>query len=356
MATSAVSSTTSANTAVTTSTSTSSTSSTTSATSAQAASKAAAQKIVTSLSAGSGVDVNSLAQNLVDAERIPRQTAIQKKIDKNNSRISGLSAMMYMLSDLKTKLAALKDKSSLSSMTTSSSSSAVSATAVAGAAVGSHEIQVNRLASAQRVISAGFASESASINNGNPFQISISKPGVATGAAGSSSSVNGQLMSISGVNPNGYSDYKSFSVTVDGTTTLTVTPQEGLTTPAQVAADLQTKLRAQAGGGSITVTVDPTVPDQLNIDAGTGHTVAGGAFTTGDYPVHMDGMSFGVPSPATTDFTNFGITVGGQAFSFSLGGSSTPVALAQDIQDRLRAADGGSSNISVLAVGAGDHF
>ena len=182
MATSAVSSTTSTNTVASTSTSGTSN---TSAIAAQAASKAAAQENVTSLGSGSGVDVNALAQNLVDAERIPRQTAIQTKIDKNNSRISGLSAMMYMLSDLKTKLSALKDKSSLSSMTTSSSSTAVSATAVAGAVVGSHEIQVNRLASAQRVMSGGFASDSTSINNGNPFQISISKPGVTTGTAGS---------------------------------------------------------------------------------------------------------------------------------------------------------------------------
>jgi len=92
MATSAVSSTTSAN-AAAMSTSTSSTSGT-STTSAQAASKAAAQKIVTSLSAGSGVDVNALAQNLVDAERIPRQNAIQSKIDKDNARVSGLSAVI----------------------------------------------------------------------------------------------------------------------------------------------------------------------------------------------------------------------------------------------------------------------
>ena len=347
MATSAVSSTTSASTAATTSTS--STSSTTSATSAQAASKAAAQKIVTSLSAGSGVDVNSLAQNLVDAERIPRQTAIQNKIDKNNARVSGLSAMMYMLSDLKSKLSALKDKSSLSSMTATSSSTAVSATAVAGAVVGSHDIQVNRLASAQRMISAGFASDSTSINNGSPFQISISKPGVTTGTAGSSSSVNGQLMSISGVNPNGFSDYKSFSVKVDGTL-LTVTPQVGLSTPAAVAADLQTQLQALTGGATVTVSVDPTVPDQLNIDAGVGHTATAGAFTAGDYPLHLDGISFGSPTPASTDFTDFSLTVGGQNYAFSLGANATPTDLAQDIQAQLQAADNGSANLSVTAV------
>ena len=38
-----------------------------------AANKANAQKIITSLSAGSGVDVASLAQNLVDAEKAPQK-------------------------------------------------------------------------------------------------------------------------------------------------------------------------------------------------------------------------------------------------------------------------------------------
>ncbi|MFN5775721.1 MAG: flagellar cap protein FliD N-terminal domain-containing protein, partial [Burkholderiaceae bacterium] len=112
---------------------------------------------MTSLGSGSGVDVNSLAQNLVDAERIPRQTAIQNKIDKNTARVSGLSAMYYMLSDLKAKLSAMKDKSGLSSLTATSSSSAISATAAPGAVVGSHEIQVNKLATAQRFKSSGFA-------------------------------------------------------------------------------------------------------------------------------------------------------------------------------------------------------
>ena len=39
---------------------------------AAAAKRASAQKIITSLSAGSGVDVAALAQGLVDAERAPQ--------------------------------------------------------------------------------------------------------------------------------------------------------------------------------------------------------------------------------------------------------------------------------------------
>jgi hypothetical protein len=75
-----------------------------------AANKAAAQKLVTSLGAGSGVDVSALAQNLVDAERVPKENAINAKITKNESRISGYAAMSFVLSGVQTALTALKDQ------------------------------------------------------------------------------------------------------------------------------------------------------------------------------------------------------------------------------------------------------
>jgi flagellar hook-associated protein 2 len=355
MATSAVSSTTTANTAAM------STTTSTSATAAQAASKAAAQKLVTSLGSGSGVDVNSLAQNLVDAERIPRQTAIQNKIDKNNARVSGLSAMMYMLSDLKTKLAALKDKSGLSTMTTSSSSSALSATAVAGAAVGSHEIQINKLATAQRVISAaGFASDATAINNGQPFQLSFSKPGVATGAAGVSSAVSGQQSVLSGIDLNGASDFTSFSVQLDGQA-VSVSPTLGLSSMADLATDLQSKLRSRMSAlgmtdaaSSLTVSVDPAQPTGLRLNAGSGHTVAAPTFATSDHAVHLDGASFSA-SNSGGDFTDFSLNVAGVRQSLSLNHlSTTPQDLATDITAQLNIA--GLPDITAEAVGTAGNF
>ena len=72
-----------------------------------ATNKANAQKILTSLGAGSGVDVASLAQNLVDAEKSPRATAINAKISKNESRISGYSAISFVVNEVQTALSAL---------------------------------------------------------------------------------------------------------------------------------------------------------------------------------------------------------------------------------------------------------
>jgi len=112
---------TTSSTATNTATNTATSAGTTTSTATAAANKANAQKILTSLGAGSGVDVNSLAQNLVDAEKIPQQNAIQAKITKNTSRISGYSAVSYVVSNLQTALTALKDQSSFSSVTASSS-------------------------------------------------------------------------------------------------------------------------------------------------------------------------------------------------------------------------------------------
>ena len=99
-----------ATTAVTSSTSTST--ATANAQTAAAAKRASAQKIITSLNAGSGVDVVSLAQSLVDAERAPQESIINTKISKNEARVSGYAAVKFMLNNVKDAVTALKDANS----------------------------------------------------------------------------------------------------------------------------------------------------------------------------------------------------------------------------------------------------
>ena len=84
------------------------TSKTSSAADIAAANKAAAQKILTSLNAGSGVDTASLAQNLVNAEITPQQNIINSKITKNDARVSGYSAVAFVVSELNTAFTGLK--------------------------------------------------------------------------------------------------------------------------------------------------------------------------------------------------------------------------------------------------------
>lgn len=134
---------------------------------AAATNKAAAQSLITSLGAGSGVDTASLAQNLVNAERVPQENAINAKITKNEARVSGYSAISYVMSQVQTAFSALKDQTSFSSLTTSNSNTAAfSVSTGAYAAEGSHDVEVLRVAKYQRSASNGVATATTSLNGG----------------------------------------------------------------------------------------------------------------------------------------------------------------------------------------------
>ena len=133
---------------------------------------------ITALGAGSGVDVKSLAQSLVDAEKSPRKTLIDNKIKKSEGGVSGYAALKYVLSDLKTAFTNLKDQSSFNTLVPRvSQSSALSVTTTATASAGSHTVTVTKLAKPQRNISdgAGFASPLSQLNTGAAFSLVLKK-------------------------------------------------------------------------------------------------------------------------------------------------------------------------------------
>lgn len=154
--------------------------------STQAANRANAQKIITSLGTGSGVDVSSLAQNLTDAERIPKTNAINAKISKNDARISGYSAVSYVMSQVQTAFNALKDERNFTGAVANvTDPSVVTATASASALEGSHSLNISQLAKPQRDVfgsatdGTGFTNSTDTIENLNSLTLSYTKNGVA---------------------------------------------------------------------------------------------------------------------------------------------------------------------------------
>ena len=95
---------------------TATTSSTSTAASTATSAKAAAGKIISTLSAGSGVDVNSLANSLVEAEKAPRKAEIDARVAKAEGGISGYAAMKFVLGDLQTAFNSLKNQSSFNTL------------------------------------------------------------------------------------------------------------------------------------------------------------------------------------------------------------------------------------------------
>lgn len=134
--------------------------------------------LITTLGAGSGVDVKSLAQSLVDAEKQPRKALIDVKITKSEAKVSGYGAVSFVLGELKKKFSALDDLSDFSAMNmTNSQSNSFTASTGSTAVSGTHSIEVLAIAKAQRRTSIGFAATTTSLNAGNAFNLSLTVGG-----------------------------------------------------------------------------------------------------------------------------------------------------------------------------------
>ena len=182
---------------------------TSSITSSSSTATAATPNIVNVMGAGSGMDVKALATSLVDVERQPRESAINKKIDKANARISGYSALRFGLDQLKTAFSALNNKTDFNSVTLSNNkSSYFTATSNSNATAGNHSVSVSALASPQRSQSSigagdtlitdsstslGLSSSTnlyLTVDNGDPQTISLSSDDSLDGIAESINSAN----------------------------------------------------------------------------------------------------------------------------------------------------------------------
>ena len=137
---------------------------------------------ISALGAGSGMDVKALTTSLVDAERVPRKDAIDKKITKSESAISGYGAIKFVLEGLNNAFTDLKDQSDFSSLNTQNSqANSVAVTATSTASAGNHQVTVTSLAKADRWISGSFSSTSTKLNGGASFDLSLSIHGTPQG-------------------------------------------------------------------------------------------------------------------------------------------------------------------------------
>ena len=363
MATTAVSSGTSTSTTPTTTTS--SASSTTSSTvmnadQLAAANKASAQQIISSLGAGSGVDVASLAKNLVSAEQTPLANAINAKIAKNDAKVSGISAVMFMASALKDAMTAIKDKDSFNNLAvTNGNSNALGVVAAGSAIAGQHTVSINSLSQAQRSISTGFASSTTSINGGNSFAITLAgnNPGVSTGTPDGVTSSNITTLAgpTFGTSPS-VNDFKNFSLTVAGKT-IGLTPAPATATITDLAANLQKQLQSIDGSSDLTVSVQNGT--DLMFTSASGRTVASPTLSTSSV-VNLDngaavgtaadstitGAGFG-GNPSVNDFSSFTVNIGGTVRTIVPAPTApTMSSLADSLQFQLRALDG-NNDISV---------
>ena len=219
--------------------------------------------LVSALGAGSGIDIKSLAEGLVEAERAPRKERIDAKIQREEARISGHSALKFALSQLKTALSAFNDAKEFSSVNIANSQSAAfSATAGVSATTGRYNITISAVAQGTRLASTTFAASDTHFNSNSGFDLqfnlgsSVKTISIAQGkdtpadvvssvnAQTASTGISAQLVKTSG----GYTMVFSGPTGSTNTMSLASAPA-GLTmaaTPLQTAQDAQLNINGLA--------------------------------------------------------------------------------------------------------------
>lgn len=221
----------------------------------------ATSNIVNTLGAGSGIDVKSLAQSLVDAEKTPKKERIDAKIAQTEAKITGYSAVKYALSQLQTAFGKLNDASDFSSIQPSNTQTAAfGVTASTTAQAGSYSIEVLQTALAQRTASSVFADRGTALNGGSPFSLNLTIGGVTQDPinvttatpAGMVSAINGAKLGVTAQLINTGSGYQvvltgatgaaqAFSMGSDDGTGTAVTGV-AFATPLQAATDASFKV------------------------------------------------------------------------------------------------------------------
>jgi flagellar hook-associated protein 2 len=132
--------------------------------------------IFTSLDVGSGMDSPKLALDLTNAEKLPKQNAINADIEASEAAVSGYALVSAKIKQLQTAFESLNDADELSTGSGSSTDNTkLSFSSVSGSATpGSYNFTVSQLAQNQRTTSDQFASASTSLNSGVAFDLSLS--------------------------------------------------------------------------------------------------------------------------------------------------------------------------------------
>ncbi|MCB1778199.1 MAG: flagellar filament capping protein FliD [Candidatus Competibacteraceae bacterium] len=135
---------------------------------------------ITSLGAGSGLDIGSLVSQLVSAEATPATTRINSREAKLQTELSAVGMFKSALSEFRASVFPLSLASTSTSMeATSGDTSLFTATAAYSTMAGSYSIQVNRLAQAHSLELAAVVNKDAQFNEGT-LKITVGSNSVST--------------------------------------------------------------------------------------------------------------------------------------------------------------------------------
>lgn len=123
--------------------------------------------LLTSMGVGSGIDVGSLVETLVEAKKAPQQNMISNQAASANTQLSGLGQVSAALSALQSAMGSLTDGSAFSARSVSSSDKDVFTASSSGSPVsGSYHVVVDQLATSLKASSAAFTDGDAKVGTG----------------------------------------------------------------------------------------------------------------------------------------------------------------------------------------------
>tara|TARA_R110001583_G_scaffold163022_1_gene315244 strand:+ start:414 stop:1799 length:1386 start_codon:yes stop_codon:yes gene_type:complete len=122
---------------------------------------------VTASGIGSGLDINSIVSQLVNAERAPQATRLDSKESLIQARLSAFGSLKSSLTTFQNSLSALKSADTFSKRSaTSSDTAAFTATTTSAAAAGTYTVKVEQLAAKHTIASAAYADGDAVVGSG----------------------------------------------------------------------------------------------------------------------------------------------------------------------------------------------
>jgi len=146
---------------------------------------------LSSLNVGSGLNTTEIIDSLVNAERVPKEEQLNKKIEKKSLSISALGELKSKLSSFDNSLDLLNGLTGSKASSTDSSVVAIEITDNSAAYAFSHNIEIQNIATSQSLVFSGFSSADDTLGAGS-LDISFGtwSAGVFTQNTTSSSTLN----------------------------------------------------------------------------------------------------------------------------------------------------------------------
>ena len=151
---------------------------------------------------GSVINVSALVSELVSATQTPQQNLINSQTAAVTSQISALGTLKGALSTFQSALSTLDTPHAFDTETATTSSTAFTATVTSGAPVGTYNVTVSQLASAQQLLSGKLGATGTSPVGTGTLQISLGSSSFNVTIGSADNSLNGIAAAINSANGN----------------------------------------------------------------------------------------------------------------------------------------------------------